>query len=115
MSPGMKEDFKTKVCEVFLAETATSNVDCSCELSAGSVKATVTISAPAGQSLADALTPKPQALVDAVKAVPDIMEAQEGNKQIGVAAISGVLFKAGETTATQVNTRTTSTTMPPVA
>jgi hypothetical protein len=115
MTDQMQTDFKMKVCEVFLAETATASVDCSCKLTAGSVKATVTITAPAGASLADTRTPKPQAVVDAVQQVPDIMTAQEGNKQLGVAAISGVLFKAGETTATQVNTRTTSTTMPPVA
>lgn len=110
MTDQMQDTFKDKMCEVFLAETATADVTCSCALAAGSVKATVTITAPAGENLGDARTPKPETVVAAVKEVPDIMTAATGNKPIGVAAVSGVLFKAGATEATAVHTRTTTTT-----
>jgi hypothetical protein len=101
MTQDVQDDLKEAVCDVFLAQTL-SGSECLCELKPGSVKAKVTITAPVGEVLGDVRTPTPSTVVSAVTSVPNIETAREGSKPIGVASVSGVLFKADSTTAATI-------------
>jgi hypothetical protein len=105
MSDNLKNDFKDEICDLFLS-TANPAM-CTCDLMPGSVKAKVTLTAPADQSLGDLRTPTPQVVLKAVKSLRDITTAQEGTKEIGVAAVSGVVFKLNQTEAEIVAPMTT--------
>jgi hypothetical protein len=98
MSEALKTALKTALCTSFEASGVADQV-CTVLLSAGSVKATITVT---GNSLGALKTPTAANVQAAVMAVQDIETAKQGNQPIGVAAVSGVVFKAGQTAATVV-------------
>lgn len=110
MTDATKTNLKVELVKTYATAAGTTEDQVKIELSAGSVMVVATITAAEGETIDEVKVPDSASVVNSVKSVEGIDEAFEDGATIAVSEHKGVLFKKGETTATEVTPVTTAVT-----
>jgi hypothetical protein len=104
LSAEQLDALEESLVETFAQAAGVPTAQTSVEMSEGSVLVVATITATEGETIleTEVIAPEAASIVAAVKSVPNIADATENGAEITASEPEAVLFKAGETTATQV-------------